>query len=131
MANSIIKGTGGEIVGTNYNPALGNNGHEETISVLFLPKGTWLLIATGYSPIQPTDGGHAIVSQATTLSFQKNSGGAYVNGYGMVSLTYAFSLVGVCNTDSDIRVDLVATNWESYSMAQAGTSYTFKGIRIA
>lgn len=41
----------GEIVtATNYNPALANQGTDTIVSVMRLNKGTWIIVASGYSP---------------------------------------------------------------------------------
>ncbi len=132
MANSIIKGFGGEIVGTNYNPAIPNQGTEEEVSIIRLPIGKWLFIASGYCPLDTSQTGNNVERQASSITIAKKVGTTHPTIIAQQSLSYLFNVVGVYdNTVENQLIALVVTNWETTATMTAGTSYTFKAIKIA
>ena len=119
LSNQIAN-IGTQVNGTLYNPACPNQGAETTVALIDLTPGTWIVIATGWSPL-----GNTSVSSTTAMIGQTSSGSIC-----SATLTRRFNLVGIAKVTTNTQYYMKVTNWESSSKESVETNYTFTATRI-
>ena len=112
---------GTKVQGTKSSVAIPNGGAETTVATMTLNKGKWILIASGYSPMDLI----TYSNEATTIKIHG------IGGYWGIPLSYMFNMVGVVNVGADnTTVTLDVTNWESSAISESTTNFAFEAYRL-
>lgn len=112
---------GTKVQGTKSSVALPNGGVETTVATMTLDKGKWIIIASGYSPMDLI----TYSNEATTIKIHG------IGGYWGIPLSYMFNMMGVAEVNADnTSLTLDVTNWESSAVSESTTNFAFDAYRL-
>lgn len=115
---------GERINGTVLAATCPNEGASTEVGYITLTKGSWLIVAGGYSPIN--NGHNNATSGTTTIAI--NAGG-YIGRQPLKGL-YAFEVFSYKTVSADTRISVTLTSWESASVTTI-TNWDLFAVRIS